>query len=455
MAKRIIVVGAGFSGVALVCQLLRQAQVPLDITVFEQRECHALGIAYGTTETVHLLNVPAAGMSMYPDQADHFVQWLQAGGYEQQIDLDGRTLPEAFVPRYIYGRYLQDNFAKSIAAAQGKHAVHIVHEQVVALDTDDSGVRVSLACGGLHSADACVLAFGNGQPHDLLQRYQLPASRYIANGWASQALDQLAPDAKVLIIGNGLTTVDIILSLLARGFNGAITAVSRRGLSPLAHRYGLAKINYDAATLPSRLRDVVRFMREQAANAADWRMAVDALRPHTQRLWAGLSDWEKSQFLRHPSAVWGIHRHRIAPHIAAKLAGLTESGRLLQLSGRIESVSEAANGLSVALRKRSDNSLVTVSADMIINCTGPSTHYTRQAAPLIQDLLARGYLTPTAICDGVYMDAQSRLLNHAHQPLAHVYGMGILTRYRDWENIAVPDIRQQAAELAKTLNSTD
>ncbi len=90
----VAIVGGGASGTLVAVQLLRQARGPWRIALIERSGALARGLAYGPAESCHLLNVPAAGMSALPDDEGHFARWSGAA-------------PDAFVPRALYGAYLE------------------------------------------------------------------------------------------------------------------------------------------------------------------------------------------------------------------------------------------------------------------------------------------------------------------------------------------------------------
>src|SRR5205085_9800467 len=66
----------------------------------------------------------------------------------------------------------------------------------------------------------------------------VPLGGPVRDAWDPGALDGLRAGRPVVIMGTGLTAVDVILSLDAAGFDGPIHAVSRHGLLPQAHRPG-------------------------------------------------------------------------------------------------------------------------------------------------------------------------------------------------------------------------
>src|SRR5215469_15408792 len=97
MTEGVVIIGGGASG-TLTAVALSRVSSDRPISVVDTAGMFARGVAYGTEEPLHLLNVPAGRMSALPDDADHFVDWLGARGE--------RPDPEAFVPRRLYGDYL-------------------------------------------------------------------------------------------------------------------------------------------------------------------------------------------------------------------------------------------------------------------------------------------------------------------------------------------------------------
>lgn len=131
----------------------------------------------------------------------------------------------------------------------------------------------------------------------------------------------LTEDGAVVLIGAGLTAVDTILSLQAQGHRGSIHVISRHGLMPQVHGHGnSAPVNFDdVRTLPvsGSIRALLGAVRGKVARVqaqgGDWRAVVDGLRPWTNEIWQGLPVAEQRRFVRHLSAIWDVHRHRMAP----------------------------------------------------------------------------------------------------------------------------------------------
>ena len=244
--------------------------------------------------------------------------------------------------------------------------------------------------------------------------------------------------------------VDVALVLHAAGHRGRIFAASRHGLLPQPHAPH-APLNLSLPPeLPITTRALVRFVRQAVAQAAaqgqDWRAVIDALRPVTQPLWGQLADRERRRFLRHVRAYWDVHRHRIAPAVAATLASLRATGQLQVYGGRIQGYASSASGVAVRLALR-HGGLLTLPVAHVVNCTGPSDDYARQPGPLWKMLFAQGLARPDPLL-GLWCAPDGRVLNAAGEPSDRLLTIGPPLKGALWESVAVPELRTQAAALA-------
>lgn len=414
---RVAIVGAGYSGTIAAVEIARAAP-GAQIFLIEKSGSFAQGAAYGTTSPGHLLNVRARNMSALAGEPGHFAAWAASEGHG----------PDAYVPRRDYRRYLASllDTASGVNRATGE-----------AVAVEDEGVR--LDSGDLVACDVAVIAGGNYPS-------RLPAAfgpLAIHDPWSASGSAAVAQAAArggdLLLVGTGLTMVDMAVSLEEAGFSGRILAASRRGLVPRAH------LSPAAAPLewqpPARLGELVRAVR---ARGEPWRASVDGLRPHSIALWQGLTEAERRRFLRHLRPWWDVHRHRIAPLVAARIEAMRQSGRLDVAAARIVRV----EGDRVTLARRGGGELRR-SFDAMVNCTGPEGDVRRIGDPLVRSLLATARARPDPLGLGLEVDSNSRVIGSGPSPA--LYALGPLTKGAFWEIVAVPDIRGQAAGVAKAI----
>jgi uncharacterized NAD(P)/FAD-binding protein YdhS len=427
----VAIVGGGFSGTILAAELARKGirSVLIDGSGREGR-----GVAFSTTEPTHLLNVRADKMSAWVDDPNHFVKAFEAEGGDRH----------GFAERRFYGRYVRailDHFV-------GVGHTEIDRSTAIGVRQEAGAWIVEFNDGRKLSARAVVLALGNQEP-ERLKILAGAGDRVINNPWtepAEVAARELAQTGgAALLVGTGLTMVDLALSLDAAGHQGRIVALSRRGQIPRTHGdYEPTPVKFEE--VPSgHLRSLWRWLRKRSAHTG-WRAAVDSLRPHSHALWQGLSISDQRRFMRHARPWWDVHRHRIAPQVADTIHGMIAGGRLEVVAGRITAASAAGGGIDVEIRRRGQAKGSIERFDYVVNCTGPLHSIERTRDPLLRALLDAGAARPDHLGIGLEVDEHSRVTGGER-----LWALGPLTKARYWEITAVPDIREQAAAVAEDI----
>ena len=445
----IAVIGAGFSGTLTALRLLYAGPPGARIFLIEKTPGFGRGLAYGTHNPSHLLNVRVGNMSAFPEDPSHLRRWLadRVGG--QGPAEQGEA---AFISRGTYGDYLAALIQAAIAQPDGAERLVLVPDQATDLDLTPDGAAVRLAMGRVLQADAVVLAPGNLPPLSPgdIGLEALPPPLYAADPWAEETLSDLSPDADVLLLGSGLTMVDVALDLQARGHRGQIAAISRRGLAP--HRHAAvgplpcAPPQLQALPLSWRLRE-----RRRRAAEIGWRAAVDELRPVTVELWRAASDDQRRRFLRHLRPWWDIHRHRMAPAVADQVQALREAGRLTIDAGRLIEVSVLGPAAVVRWRPRGGDEIRLLKTDRIINCTGAGGDLARTRDPLLRRLIRTGAIRADRLGLGLEVNAAAQAVDASGRSSPNLYAAGPITQGYAWEAVAVPDIRNQVARLVQAL----
>ncbi|MEV7354162.1 FAD/NAD(P)-binding protein, partial [Kitasatospora sp. NPDC091276] len=401
----IAVVGAGAAGTLTALRLLHHAAAgrpaPARIWLIDPGPAGP-GLAFGTDAPHHLLNVPAGRMSAHRDDPGHFVRWLGDRGGEHD-----------FVPRRLFGRYLAESLA---AAASGPGTPDLVRvpDRVVALThrprATTPPLRLWLHDGPPLDVDAAVLALGNFAPG---QAWAPPAlrdsGRFLADPWAPGALAAVPEDRDVLLVGTGLTMVDMALSLQRPG--RVVHALSRNGLVPRPHAAtplttpaAPAVPQLDArAGLPALRRAVLCQIARCRRVHGDWRAGVDSLRPLTSALWQQLSPADQARLLARDLRLWETHRHRIPPVSARALRTAVDAGLVSIGRGTVADAKTTADGpgeVGEVIDVRLDDGRA-LRVGAVLNCTGSEAELTRVDDPLITDLLTTGLGSPAPGGGGV------------------------------------------------------
>lgn len=447
-------VGGGYSGAMTAVNVARISEHPLHIIVINDSGSVGRGVAYGLRRPEYLLNVAARNMSAFPDEPDHFLQWLRTRSeFELIPDIE---LRERFVPRQIYGDYLRSIVLHHLQSPgeTSRVSAEFIEGHAVDVEPHNGRASVLLADGSKITADRVVLATGNEPPAPLPGSESLaehPA--WVGNPWRRWEHRLPDHDGSVAILGTGLTAVDAILTLRELGWLGRIHAVSRHGWFPHSHFRGIEYPEFPpegvelAALGLDRLHALVQehcaILNDQNANPA---IIVDKLRPHTQRIWGAFSKQERLDFASHYAARWNVLRHRIAPDIHSQITSSQLTGQLQVNAGRISALEADGDRIRIHVDDQDG-----VSADLVINATGPSTKFTASRSSLLQNLLRRGAVAPDDADLGVRVERDHTVVTATGEPSPWLLALGPMLRGTYWETIAVPELRVQARRVAETL----
>ena len=458
--RTIAIVGGGFCGTVLATRLLRQPpEEPSRIVLIERREEVGRGVAYQPSPSGPLLNVPAGRMSA--DAADP----LQFANFAH--DRNPGVSAHSFLPRALYGEYLQQLLQQAQQVAPARVDFQRIRAEASALHriATDGPYLLSLSPDQQLLADDVVLACGDPPPVDPVCVAGIAGhASYLGNPHCNPPLG--SDCTSLLVIGAGLTMVDVALGAAAANPRIRIHAISRHGLlpgvqnsTPLPRSDGseselrfmshLGSGPISARLLLQGFRALCRELRQQGRH---WRDAVTAAREVAPALWQRMPEQERSRFLRHLRVYWDVHRHRMPPSIEQRLRQLRRSGRLCVHAGRVlrmDAVGGAA--LQVRWRPRGAVAVRQLLVDQVINCAGTDHRLTRTGDPLQQAMMASGLAVADRLGLGWRTGPHGALIDADGRSARHLFYLGPMLRADHWEATAVAELRLHAQQLAAAL----
>lgn len=454
----IVIIGGGFCGTALAIQFSRHAGSPLSVVIVNSGQPLNRGVAYGSFNADHLLNVAAGRMSLFPDKSDHFCKWVLSQSEYKQYHSE--KLPGMFLPRVIYGKYLCDEFENMKKDLPSFIDMNIIEDEAIDITMSGDNPVVFLKNGSSIQCQKVILATGNfipGNPGIQNPGFFEQDAKYFRNPWLEEAVKGIENDKELLIIGTGLTMVDNVLSLEKGGYQGKITAVSTKGFFPLAHKITtpyseiLAELKI-SDPLVNQYHVFKKHIRKVLKSGTTGEIVVDAVRPLTQQIWLSITFKEKNSFMQHIRHLWGVARHRLPAEIHQKVTAMVESGKLEIWSGRLYNMELLKeNKIKVEIKKRKSGEIIEKIFDRIINCTGPQSDVSKIENKLFRNLLMKGMICSDPMKLGLNALPDGTILSSNNEPSTYMYTLGSNLKGILWESVAVPELRIQAENLAKML----
>ena len=447
--KRITIVGGGASGTLSALNLIQHANgQPVEINLVESRDRIGRGVAFGTSYDTHLLNVPAGKMGAYPDNIEHFHEWLTQAGHSYEAS--------DFVPRRLFGEYLRHTLNDAIAASRPNVKFNMIDDHAVDLSVNDNSAEVILRSGEILPSDHVVLAFGNfSPPLPAVEDHSFAAQPlYFKDPWGSGLYEQVGTDDPIFIIGTGLSMVDVALHFHRAGHRGMIKAISTRGLLPEVHELGHSYPSFlEELRQLTRVTEITKRVRRHIAaaesNGSNWRAVIDSLRPATQQIWLDLPVGQKRSFKQHMSRYWNIARHRMPPEAAEVLKDMQADGQLEILKGRLRNIEHDGEVFKITFTEGGVEH--TASARALVNCIGSESNFSRIDSQFVQNLFARGHIRNDELSFGIDATPDGSVVNKHGHPTGVIHTLGTALKGILWESTAVPEIRTQARQLSAKL----
>lgn len=455
----IIIVGGGYSAATFAIQLIRAAQAPLSITIVEPREEIGRGLAYSATDPDHRLNGPVDSHGLDPARPAELLDWCNDSGLTKQDPECVGPAGHMFLRRRDFGAYVSEMVRLHSNDHRSGSRIHHVRDLAIDLECVDGGYRVVTKRTGSLFGRLVVIATGNALPS--LRAPFAPEHAdhpsIIANPLEPACFDAISPSARTLIVGAGLTSLDVVSTLIRRNHRASITVVSRRGLRPSQHSPairglvqlsgapGIGKQTAPASEPPAFLinepasalgwlkalrREITRVEKQ----GGSWHGPFDLMRDGVWLLWPKLTTTQKLKFLRRLRLYYDVHRFR-APIMNDKAVRIAECDGLVSFeAATLTSVTAELGNPVVNVGLKSKGGPERFQAyDAVINCTGIDATSSSRGNPFIAALLARGMLTPhpTGLGFAVSENCEAQSSDGSIQPMLRVIGPPTLGAFGD------------------------
>ncbi len=443
--NHIVVIGGGSIGVSFVHQLVRMAedagQTHMKISMIEKTGRAGGGDAYQDDLTTNLLNTRADTMSASRGRHHDFLDWLRAREADWRPEFPDVEIEKgAYLPRPLFGRYLESIFAETERmAARAGIELSLVPDTAEDVIPHAAGFEIVLASGRRFEADYLMLCPGN-LPSNTFPHLEGIEGYFNSPYPLGQLADQIGKDTPVGVVGASLSAIDTLIGFSHRGHTGKMVCVSRRGRLPSVRGQNNRRYQPEILTIDNvrklaeasggqlSLEEVAQLIVQEIEHVDDkpfdlsqvlnveagaydylqseivlaqgkerlWQSVIYSLNGVIDTIWNYLADADKTRFMRDYRNLWLSYRVSFPVQNALRLQELMRTDRLTLLSGlqSIEYDRATRRFLMECVDPRTGLSSL-VRTPCLINATGYTSDVTDCTVPLIRNLLARKLARPS------------------------------------------------------------
>jgi uncharacterized NAD(P)/FAD-binding protein YdhS len=442
---RIAVVGRGFSGMMTAIALMKSVRTPFHLQLFDPNSSVSGGQALASGRTSDILNSRVRDLSVSAGDPDDFNDWLCSNtDFRAAVTAAIPGFLQIFVPKSIFSDYVYQRFSEALASRHDI-SVQVSNEAVTAISRNQ-GNRFLLESEGAAARlfDIVILSTGYGldksPARDLGSSFEQPTA---------VRARRLVSRPHTVLLGSGLRVVDRLLQMRDAGYAGQVTIISKHGFLPQSHTRSSADPVFPSRSMPTRLSEIVRFIREacREAEAAgqNWQSVMNGLRRQARSLWRSLPAEQKQQFNRHLRALYDSHRNRLPEALHVRLKHELAEGNTLLRKGQV--VRQTPSGL--VFRAAGQTAEETIYADQVVdcNCQAPDL-----GTPLMRSLIGGGLAAPDELALGLAVTASGELSVDGRMTLG-LFAIGPLGLGSLPDIDLVPEIVSQAYAAAEGISA--
>ena len=437
--KEVVIIGDGFAAAVMAMHLMRSGVRSSSISLIGPREL-GKGNAYGCESPFFRLNVREDLPIIFSEDPLHFSRWAQ----EHLNDPRAKTAAGYFYRRQDFGRYVSELINHEAKSNQLEH----IKARVLRISGTEGFWNVELDDRSILSARHLIIATGNPPPTWPCKvpsvRTEMQSVKLIENPWIGSVLEVINPQENIILLGGGLTALDVINTLVERKHLGMIYIISPRAVLPPAQASWQRKTQpqWPQNLTPAKM---IRFMRNYLPSAStdspEWQSAWEELRPNINTIWQQFSPHQKRSLFKRLGWLWNLYRFRASPQTIASYERLRAKNQIQFKLGRAKEIQFSQSQAKVLLANGAE-----VMGDRIINCTGVASD------PLLRKLIEDQLAILDPLGSGIAVDENWRVLRPSDKRWNTLWMIGPATMGSLGDVIAASAIAKQAEQLAGQIS---
>jgi uncharacterized NAD(P)/FAD-binding protein YdhS len=437
--KEVAIIGDGFAAAVMVVHLLRKGVPISSMAVIGHGEL-GKGNAYNCVSPFFRLNIRDDLPIIFSEDPLDFARWAKKNIH----DPEAKTEAGDFYRRQDFGRYVSDLIHNQPSSS----LLEQIKARVLSLTGSENSWRLELDNQKTVHAKRVIVATGNPPPTwPCAINNQVPSSlvpRLVENPWTGSAIEDIASQEDIILLGGGLTALDAINALEGRKHRGMIYVIAPRAVFPPAQaKWQRGDLPHWPQTLsPAQM---IRFMRNYLPSAPttslEWQSAWEELRPNLNTLWQQFSPRQRRALFKRLGWLWNLYRFRASPQTISAYERLKDKNQIQFILGRAKEVKASESKVMALLGNG-----IEIEGDRILNCTGAGFD------PLLRKLIESKLAITDALGHSIAVDENFRVLQSINIPWNSLWMIGPATMGSLGDVIAASAIAKQAEQLAIQLS---
>ncbi|EKD72818.1 MAG: hypothetical protein ACD_45C00578G0005 [uncultured bacterium] len=470
---KIGIVGCGAAGTSFFSHFItdcieKNISQLVSIYIFEKSSDIARGLPYNFDYDCNLLNRASDKMSVKHNKQDDFYLWIQDNKERIKNLYPNYDLLDTncYLPRSIFGLYLNDTFLQIMShAKQNNIVVNVVRDEVIDVKLQKNQYNICTIKNNFENMDYVILTVGH-IPCGKFKQFNQYENFYNSPYPTTQLVSTINKNATVGILGSRLSAIDAAISLTEHGHQGKIYFLSRSKFLPSIKSTNstrcikvidetviknmhddypitlknIMKIISDLASYYNgeksyfykwlkRPIDPIKFLRHELNEYEQKiRQTWDALfldgNNIIEFIWNKLSTKDKKWFLHNYRSKWLSYRVGIPRKNAEKILNLLEKNQLSII--RTKSIPSYQDESGKFLIKCLENNTA-IHIDYLVNATGAPLKVEDMESSLISNVLLSGLVMAHEF-GGIEVDfSTSAVINNHGKVVDNLYAIGSIT----------------------------
>ncbi|MDG4942775.1 FAD/NAD(P)-binding protein [Staphylococcus agnetis] len=487
---RVAIIGMGTAGVSVLRHLVKFEKFnQLEVDVYDNDKNMGQGKPFQDDSEDLLTNVPTSMISLNQDNIHEFKEWYEAHDEYQYGNAD-------YLPRFVFGHYMRDQLETFHSSFQNINIITNEVTQMYIEEANDAIIPRTIHICTKNDETTCkkydyiFLTIGTLSYND---PYHLKGTKnYIHSPYpANRTLDNVKDTDRIVIIGSGLASLDVIRHTVKHHQNKPIIVASRSGKMPsvrgemiditlkyltlaqfdalkqkhmgcvpLDEAIALFKKECEALNIPlqrllkRRKYDAIRDLTYDLNHPQElgkFQSLLEVIKEIMDWIWNSFSRDDQEQFIRKYQR-YIVENSNPMPRETAQLVLENIKSGHIQIYSGLEDLRHYYGKFRLKFKNQDE----VLKAEVVINATGAKKHLSQldDDDALLLDIANRQIIQSHPMGGIQIVPATNEVISPLYGTLNNLRAIGQITNGVNYYRNGIPSIVQQAVRSVQNLYDT-